>query len=242
MLRRSRWLPLALVLLASLPSTATVQKGGVEGVDVPDVVVKPVKAVKAGIDAVDMADVIVKNVQFKKIPVGAVMADGLDVADPRVEKIIFEGLGEVEKKLPPNDEDIANNAAAAAEQHQGAPDPDESGQQTAHRAMNEASTAATQAALSQGDSPQQAQQVALEAQKKVREDYAHGKADAGSAGAPAAASSTPSTPSAEPAGEALPEVLEPPPKETAEGSEGEAGKEAPGTPDPAVIDVPQEQQ
>jgi hypothetical protein len=74
MFRRSGWLLPALVLLASVPSSA-VQRSAVGGPDVPDVIVRPIKSVKASVEAVDSPAAIVKAVKTVKPAVGKVMAD-----------------------------------------------------------------------------------------------------------------------------------------------------------------------
>jgi hypothetical protein len=237
MFRRSRWLLLALILLLPVPSSAGKNnQAAVEGIDVPDVIVKKVKVPKVTAEADSPADVIVKAVKAMKMTAGKVDVDSVDSRDLKIQPIKLEGLEDLPKKIPQDDEDSIDKAVKTAENTQGAADPNESGDQTEHRAMNQAAMAAGQDAQDRGETTDQANQAASEARKRVRNDYKNaadggalggstaGAADAGSEVAPA---------------EAAPEILEPPPKEPSEGGEGQAAEGAPA-PAPAVIDVPPE--
>jgi hypothetical protein len=240
MFRRKSWLLPALILTFALRSSATTQHAAVEGIDVSDVIVKPVKVNKAGAEAVDSADVIVKQVKMTKMPVGKVTADSVDVRELKVQRIILEGLEDVKKKVTEDDEESVDKAAKKAEHEQGAAGSDEgSRMQTETRAETEASISATQDALNRGDSLGQATAVAEAARQRVRDDYGRA-ADGGSLEAPPKTPAAPAERAVAP-GEAGPEILEAPPKESAEGEEGEAGKGGENT-EPAVIDVPQAQQ
>lgn len=245
MFRRSSWFLPALILTLSLRSSATTQHAAVEGIDVSDVIVKPIKVNKAGAEAVDSADVIVKQVKMTKMPVGKVAADSVDVRELKVQRIILEELEDVKKKTSEDDDASVDKAVKKAEGDQGPASADDTNQQTEHRAMTEAAMAAGQDARDCGETNQQADEASQQAITRVRDDYARA-ADGGSLGGGESAKAAPAAApkSAEPAGEAAPEILEAPPKEPAEGGEGADGEAGKGgeSAGPAVIDVPPAQQ
>jgi hypothetical protein len=224
-------------LLVSLRSSAGKNnQANVEGIDVPDVIVKQLKVPKVTSEADAPADIIVKAVKAMKMPAGKVDVDSVDSRDLKVQPIKLEGIEDLPKKFPQDDDDSINNAVKTAESNAsaaGAADPDQT--QSFRQTMNQASLAAGQAATDQGESEAQANQDAQEARKRVRDDYRNAVADGGVLPAAAPEEKSPAPPTA-PA-EAAPEVLEPPPKEPAEGGDGEPAE----APAPAVIDVPSSQ-
>ncbi len=240
MLRRSCWLLLALVVLLPVRSSAGKNnQAAVEGVDVPDVIVKQLKVPKVTAESDAPADVIVKPVKMVKMPAGKVDVDSVDSRDIKIQPIKLEGIDDLPKKIPQEDEDTVDKAVKTAERDQGAAGSDEGGRlQTESRAETEAGISASQDALNRGDSREQAGDVAETARKRVREDYARA-ADGGPLEAPPSAKETP--PQAPPAGgEEAPEILEPPPKAPEEGADSEPPEKSEASA-PAVIEVPPEQ-
>ncbi len=233
MARCLRFLALLAACLAfAEPSTAVTDRAQVE-----DITTGPVQArqVKVGANSMEVeppGEVTIRDVKAAKLGLAATEFEALSTREPKVPKLSLEGIPELPKKVPPEDEAIVDDAARKAESDQGGPGANGDPRAEGNAAMD-ASLRAERQALKEGRDPSEAHDIAEAVRERVKEDYARA-ADGGSLSAPPP-EAQPQTPA--PAPPSGPEVLEAPPPEPGVGDDANGGA-GPGA---QVIEVPQQQ-